>query len=324
MSNYPTDKLTSVFAVNGDKRLPPATAVLAGSGRASQYEGFKLENSKPLSQGGIPPFREDFNGIFNLFSQFLVWYQQGGVMQYDNGLDYEVNNEVYYNNVKYRCIQANGVSTTVALPTDPLYWEVIHNFGDAVRYNTAQSLSSAQQSTARTNIGAVSDTDFNTLVGASLTKDSDYLNLLNRNGGYLTRFPWIDIPNVFSRNAPVMCTLLWSGDLNHGDITLLNAFTDYDVLMCVYGTNDNSPGTAPWNFSMVPVWMLKKAIIDKNVFGFVPATFDILNDHERRWEIDVADSTSTFFKYHDNQYVQMWRVIGIRYTQAAAPTIVQA
>jgi hypothetical protein len=116
MSNYPTDKLTSVFAVNGDKRLPPSTAALAGSGRASQYEGFKIENSMPLSQGGIPPFREDFNGIFNLFSQFLLWYQQGGVMQYDSTLDYEVNNEVYYNGLKYRCIQDNGVSSTVALP----------------------------------------------------------------------------------------------------------------------------------------------------------------------------------------------------------------
>lgn len=324
MSNYPTDKLTSVFAVNGDKRLPPATSALAGSGRASQYEGFKIENSMPLSQGGIPPFREDFNGIFNLFSQFLMWYQQGGVMQYDNSLDYEVNNEVYYNGLKYRCIQDNGVSSTVANPTDTTYWEKIHNYSDPVRYGAAQSLTSGEQLQARTNIGAVSDSDFNTLVGAKLTKDGDYLNLVNRNNGYLTRFPWIDIPNVFSRNVPVMCTLLWSGDLDHGDITLSAPFTDYDVLMFVYGSHDNSPGTNPWNFSVVPVWMMKKAIIDKNVFGFVPATFDILNDHERMWEIDVADSTSTFFKWHYDEAIHMWRVIGIRYTQTAAPTIVQA
>lgn len=319
MSNYPTDKLTSVFAVNGDKRLPPATAALAGSGRASQYEGFKLENSMPLSQGGIPPFREDFNGIFNLFSQFLMWYQQGGVMQYDNSLDYEVNNEVYYNGLKYRCIQANGVSSTVANPTDTTYWEKIHNYGDPVRYGAAQSLTSGEQLQARTNIGAVSDTDFNTLVGASLTKDGDYLNLLNRNGGYLTRFPWQTIPNVYSRNKPVVTDILWSGDLDQGDITLSAPFTDYDALMCIYSTEDTSPGTPPWNFSVVPVWLMKKAIIDKNVFGVVPTTFDILNDHARSWEIVVADSTATFFKYRFDYHVHMWRIIGIRFTSSVNP-----
>ena len=137
-----------------------------------------------------------------------------------------------------------------------------------------------------------------------------------------SNIPWQTIPNVYSRNEPVVTDILWSGNLNHGDITLSAPFTDYDVLMYVYGTNDNSPGTSPWNFSVIPVWMMKKAIIDKNVFGVVPTTFDILNDHERRWEIVVADSTSTFFKHHDNQYVQMWRVIGIRYTSSISPQAV--
>lgn len=322
MSNYPTDKLTSVFAVNGDKRLPPATAALAGSGRASQYEGFKLENSMPLSQGGIPPFREDFNGIFNLFSQFLLWYQQGGIMKYDSTLDYEVNNEVYYNNTKYRCIQNNGASTVVKAPTDTSYWEVINNVGDPVRYNTVQSLSVSQRLQARTNIDALGIGEFNTQGGVKFTTDSDYLYLLSTNDDILSKIPWQTIPNVYSRNKPVVTDILWSGDLNHGDITLSAPFTDYDVLMCVYGTNDNSPGTAPWNFSMVPVWMLKKAIIDKNVFGVVPTTFDILNDHERRWGIVVADSTSTFFKYYDNECVEMWRVIGIRYASSVSPQAV--
>ena len=322
MSNYPTDKLTSVFAVNGDKRLPPATAALAGSGRASQYEGFKIENSMPLSQGGIPPYREDFNGIFYLFSQFLLWYQQGGIMNYDSTLDYEVNNEIYYNGTKYRCIQNNGASTVVKAPTDASYWEVINNVGDPVRYNTVQSLSVSQQLQARTNIDALGIGEFYTQGAVKFATDSNYLQLLSTNYDILSKMPWQTIPNVYSRNKPVVTDILWSGDLNHGDITLSAPFTDYDVLMYVYGTNDNSPGTSPWNFSVIPVWMMKKAIIDKNVFGVVPTTFDILNDHERRWEIDVADSTSTFFKYHDNQYVQMWRVIGIRYTSSVSPQAV--
>ena len=322
MSNYPSNKITSRFAKNGNKKVPPATAALAGAGRASQLEGFKKINATPLGQGGIPPYREDFNGIFYLFSQFLLWYQQGGIMNYDATLDYEVNNEIYYNGIKYRCIQNNGASSTVKAPTDTAYWEVINNFGDPVRYGVAQSLSASQQLQARTNIGAFSSGEFNTQGGVKFATDSDFLQLLSTNDNILSKMPWQTIPNVYSRNKPVVTDILWSGDLNHGDITLSAPFTDYDVLMCVYGTNDNSPGTSPWNFSMVPVWMMKKAIIDKNVFGVVPTTFDILNDHERRWEIDVADSTSTFFKYYDNQYVEMWRVIGIRYTSSVSPQAV--
>ena len=322
MSNYPSNKITSRFAKNGNKKVPPATAALAGSGRASQLEGFKKINATPLGQGGIPPYREDFNGIFYLFSQFLLWYQQGGIMNYDATLDYEVNNEIYYNGIKYRCIQNNGASSTVKAPTDTSYWEVINNVGDPVRYNTVQSLSVSQQLQARTNIGAFSSGEFNTQGGVKFATDSDFLQLLSTNDNILSKMPWQTIPNVYSRNKPVVTDILWSGDLNHGDITLSAPFTDYDVLMCVYGTNDNSPGTSPWNFSVIPVWMMKKAIIDKNVFGVVPTTFDILNDHERRWEIDVADSTSTFLKYHDNQYVQMWRVIGIRYTSSVSPQAV--
>ena len=322
MSNYPSNKITSRFAKNGNKKVPPATAALAGSGRASQLEGFKKINATPLGQGGIPPYREDFNGIFYLFSQFLLWYQQGGIMNYDSTLDYEVNNEIYYNGTKYRCIQNNGASSTVKAPTDTAYWEVINNFGDPVRYGVAQSLTASQQLQARTNIDALSSGEFNTQGGVKFATDSDFLQLLSTNDNILSKMPWQTVPNVYSRNKPVVSDILWSGDLNHGDITLLNAFTDYDVLMFVYGTNDNSPGTSPWNFSMVPVWMMKKAIIDKNVFGVVPTIFDILNDHERRWEIDVADSTSTFFKYHDNNYVEMWRVIGLRYTSSVSPQAV--
>ena len=314
MSNYPSNKITSRFAKNGNKKVPPATAALAGSGRASQLEGFKKINATPLGQGGIPPYREDFNGIFYLFSQFLLWYQQGGIMNYDATLDYEVNND--------RCIQNNGASSTVKAPTDTSCWEVINNVGDPVRYNTVQSLSVSQQLQARTNIDALGSGEFNTQGGVKFATDSDFLQLLSTNDNILSKMPWQTIPNVYSRNKPVVTDILWSGDLNHGDITLSAPFTDYDVLMCVYGTNDNSPGTSPWNFSMVPVWMMKKAIIDKNVFGVVPTTFDILNDHERRWEIDLTTSTTTKFTHYDDVTVHMWRIIGIRYTSGVSPQAV--
>lgn len=319
MSNYPTDKLTCVFAVNGDKKLPPATAVLAGSGRASQNEGFKIENSKPLSQGGIPPFREDFNGIFNLFSQFLVWYQQGGVMQYDNSLDYEVNNEVYYNGLKYRCIQNNGVSSTVALPTDTTYWERIHNYGDPVRYNTVQSLSSAQQSTARTNINAVSGGDFNTLVGSHFDTDSDYLSLQSINNNYLSKLPWSTFPNLFGRNSPAVTTLLWSGDINTGDMTLNDDFTNYDCLMFMGGAGDTSPGSTQMVYNFVPVWFMKECIVNHSFMGVSMPTIEILNSTSNWWRINCSTSTTTELKWHNDHGIHMWRVFGIRFTSSVDP-----
>lgn len=319
MSNYPTDKLTSVFAVNGDKRLPPATAALAGSGRASQYEGFKLENSMPLSQGGIPPFREDFNGIFNLFSQFLLWYQQGGVMQYDSTLDYEVNNEVYYNGLKYRCIQDNGVSSTVADPTDVTYWEKIHNYGDPVRYGAVQSLTNSEQAQARTNINAVSSTDFNSLVGAKFSTDADYLSLQAQNNAILSKLPWTSFPNLFGRNSPAVITALWSGDINMGDMTLLDDFTNYDVLMFMGGGEDTSPGSGRMLYNFVPVWFLKQCIINHSFMGVSMPTIEIVLSPKNYWRIDCANSTTTVLKWYDDYGVHMWRVFGIRFTSSVDP-----
>lgn len=319
MSNYPTDKLTSVFAVNGDKRLPPATAALAGSGRASQYEGFKLENSMPLSQGGIPPFREDFNGIFNLFSQFLLWYQQGGVMQYDNSLDYEVNNEVYYNGLKYRCIQDNGVSSTVANPTDTTYWEKIHNYGDPVRYGAVQSLTNGEQAQARSNINAVSGGDFNTLVGSHLSTDSDYLALQSINNNYLSKLPWSTFPNLFGRNDPAVVTTLWSGDINLGDMTLSDDFTNYDCLMFMGGANDSSPGSNHMIYNFVPCWMLNEIITNHAFMGVSIPTFKILSEAGGYWRIDTTTSTTTSLKWFNDYNIHMWRVFGIRFTSSVDP-----
>lgn len=323
MSNYPSDKITSRFAKNGSKKVPPSTASQAGSGRASQLEGFKKINSTPLSQGGIPPYREDFNGIFYLFSQFLLWYQQGGIMKYDATLDYEVNNEVYYNNTKYRCIQNNGASTTVKAPTDAAYWEVINNVGDPVRYNTVQSLSASQQLQARTNIGALGIGEFNTQGGVKFTTDSDYLQLLSTNNDILSKIPWQTIPNVYSRNKPVVTDILWSGDLNHGDMTLSTGFDNFDALMFIYSTNDQSPlSGSNWRYNVIPVWILRKIIIDHDFFGLNESYFDLCQDGFRWWNIDVANSTTTFLKYHNNDYIQMWRVIGIRYTSSVSPQAV--
>ena len=125
MSNYPQYLLKYAIAAKGDKTIPPELAQTAGTGRLSQQKGWGEYNSLPIGEGGIPPKREDFNGALYLLSQFLVWYQQGGIMQYTTTLAYEPGNEVLSAGVKYRCLVANGPGTAkgvVAPSADKTVW----------------------------------------------------------------------------------------------------------------------------------------------------------------------------------------------------------
>lgn len=124
MSNYPQYFLKTPIAVDGDKTVPPATAQEAGTGRLSQEYGWGRYNSLPIGEGGIPPKREDFNGALFLLSQLLLWYQQGGVMQYSVDFDYEVGNEVFHSGTKYRCLVANGPASSIVSPgSDKTVWK---------------------------------------------------------------------------------------------------------------------------------------------------------------------------------------------------------
>lgn len=123
-SNYPQNFLSSVLAASGDFTIPPVAAASAGSGKFSQQNGFPPETSQPLSQGGFPPDRRDFNGVLNLLSQFIVWYQQGGLLNYSAQFDYEAGNEILFNGVKYRCLQANGPASSAVTPgSNPSVWK---------------------------------------------------------------------------------------------------------------------------------------------------------------------------------------------------------
>lgn len=126
MSNYPKYLLSSPIGIQGDIVIPPKTATEAGLGRLSQQNGWGVENSQPIEQGGIPPFRRDFNGVFFLISQLVFWYQQGGIMRYSATIDYEIGNEVFQNGTKYRCVAPNGPSSTKVAPgSDRTVWKNI-------------------------------------------------------------------------------------------------------------------------------------------------------------------------------------------------------
>ena len=126
MSKYPQTLLSCPIAQDGDRSAVPVTALEAGTGRLSQEEGWGKWNSLPIGEGGIPPKRDDFNSVLYLLSSFLVWYQQGGIMQYTATLAYEPGNEVLSAGVKYRCLVANGPGTAkgvVAPSADKTVWK---------------------------------------------------------------------------------------------------------------------------------------------------------------------------------------------------------
>ena len=352
-SNYPLYRITYTFAQNGNKKIPPATASAAGTGRFSQAKGFDQINSKPLNQGGIPPYREDFNGAFYLLSSFLRWYQQGGIMKYDATLDYELDNEIYYNGSKYRCIQANGASTTVKAPTDSAYWQNITFVGSTVLYvpqtlttaqkqqartnigaislddvviptidavlYTAQTLTNLQQSQARTNIGAHSTDSFNSLAITKVSADHDKIEMKNQLNAVIKTLYKSQFPNLFSHLEPTVQTVLWTGDSDHGDITLSTGFDNFDALMFIFSQNDYSPSTGgKWLYNIIPVWILKKVIIDKNLFG-ISEYFDICQQDVNSWYINTEDSTTTVLKHFTDNKVHMWRVVGLRFTTTVTP-----
>lgn len=120
--------LPGAFAAGGDKNTIPATND-GLSGLASIEKGFPPITQQPLAQGGLPPQRADFNGIFNLFSQFLLYLQNGGVFAYNNGLDYQPPCLVADpdSNIIYQCLQQNGPNTSAGVQglTQTTYWQAI-------------------------------------------------------------------------------------------------------------------------------------------------------------------------------------------------------
>lgn len=64
--------------------VPVASQANTTPGAASLTDGFPPLNSVPIAAGGIPPFMQDFNGIFNLITGWLRWYQAGAPIIYDS------------------------------------------------------------------------------------------------------------------------------------------------------------------------------------------------------------------------------------------------
>lgn len=115
--------LPSAFAAKGDVNEIPASND-GTAGLASFSLGFPVINQTPIAQGGIPPQRQDFNGIFKRITEFLMYVQSGGVFAYDASQTYDTGAFVISDGTYYKCIKANS-STDPHAPGEKTYWDLL-------------------------------------------------------------------------------------------------------------------------------------------------------------------------------------------------------
>ncbi len=76
--------ITTPFAENGDKNsIPEINTDPNNPQRASMSTGFPPKTQQKISEGGIPPERNDFNGILNLYGQHIVHLNKGLPYEFD-------------------------------------------------------------------------------------------------------------------------------------------------------------------------------------------------------------------------------------------------
>ena len=114
---------------NADTSTLPDDAA-ATAGIASLQKLFQIINATPLEAGGIAPDREDVNALFKYLGDSIFYTMNGGVPSYNADYDYVAGRVVSYNDNIYKCIQANGVSSTVGTPDSGTeYWQRLDSNG---------------------------------------------------------------------------------------------------------------------------------------------------------------------------------------------------
>lgn len=118
--------LSGAFAYNGQKNTIPDAPT--GSHLASIQEGFPPITMMPKKNGGQPPEGKDFNGIFNLMSQFYFFTQNGGTYTFNQSVSdaiggYPENALLWYypdeNNVTAKWLRSTKANNTDNFITNP-------------------------------------------------------------------------------------------------------------------------------------------------------------------------------------------------------------
>ena len=127
------------WAYNGDKNTIPDTG--ADVGLASWAQGWGLVNQLPLTAGGIPPARADFNGALNALSAHVYYQQSGAYYDWSADLMYPFPARVLGSDGKvYDWVSASGGGTSAGAqdPTtdnDRTWWTPAVTGGDLPEFD---------------------------------------------------------------------------------------------------------------------------------------------------------------------------------------------
>jgi hypothetical protein len=89
-TKIPTYWGTSTPSANITCPIPIPSQAPGNPGRASFTDGFPPPTFNQPGAGGVPPFGQDFNGIFCQLSQWTRWYNAGGPIYYDSGFSFGI------------------------------------------------------------------------------------------------------------------------------------------------------------------------------------------------------------------------------------------
>lgn len=189
MANQP-DIIPMAWAANNSTAdsIPETTSE---SGKASWDQGFPVETSLPLSQGGVPPKYGDFNGILKILSQFALYAQAGGQYAWNNALAYDVGSIVLGTDGNlYRAAQASTAVNPVGDASGK--WEMlanlVHRSGNETIAGTKTVTDTVIFSTT-TALQRNVDTNYMRIMGGTTTSNGAYIDLHGENHtNYAGRF----------------------------------------------------------------------------------------------------------------------------------------
>lgn len=190
-------RISIPFADSGTKNTIPATnSTPSASQAASWTDGFPAQCSLPLSAGGIPPARADFNGILNTMTQSERFTQEGGVWTWASTVDYGTNRMVLGSNGKiYWSVAQSGPNVGGAknpVSDNGTYWtEVPTDNGDVMHLSGTETATGIKTFQGHLNIrgtdtyirlqrtdGSFADTS---------TTPGGFYNIVDKNGTEISR-----------------------------------------------------------------------------------------------------------------------------------------
>ncbi len=130
-----TTLASSGYPTNGDSSL----GVAATKPGAAWFYAVTEEIRAAIVAGGITPDATSISQLASALAAHL--FPIGGLYAYDATADYVVSQVVLYNGLLYKCLTANGASSTVVTPgSDSSYWDMLPSASEIVGNITAYDL----------------------------------------------------------------------------------------------------------------------------------------------------------------------------------------